>query len=289
MKRIFHRLVTLCAGAVLLMTPALAGEELVGRLETAPKSFLTETPYVSQCELGSAAADALRSYAGTDVALVNAGDLQNDLNAGDVTAEDIRRVFREDKELARAEISPAQLYGLLEHAVGQLRVDPNTEKIVEETAAFGGFCQVSGFRFQYDASADPGTRVLSVTLDDGRELSPEDAETRLSLCASAYMLAGGYGFAPVEHETLPGTMSEALEAYVASHSSLPEGGRERIQVLGARRNTIVGFLPRGVWVAGCVVFMGLLALQGLKYKGYRREFEEDPDMDSPYKKPRSRS
>lgn len=267
------------------MTTALAQGESLGRLETAPKSFLTETPYVSQCELGSVAADALRAFAGTDIALVNTGDLQNDLNAGIVTAEDVRRVFREDKELARAQISPVQLYGILEHAVGQLQVDPATEKIMDQTAVFDGFCQVSGFRFQYDASADPGKRVLSVTLDDGRELSPEDTESRLSLCASAYMLAGGYGFGPVEHESLGSTMSEALGAYVAAHSSLPEPGKARIQVLGARQNTIVGFLPRGVWVAGCAVFMGLLALQGLKYKGYRREFEEDPDMDSPYKNP----
>lgn len=285
MKRIIHRLLCLCAGALLLAAPALAQAEPIGRLETAPKSFLTETPYVRQCELGSVAADALRAWAGADIALVNTGDLKNDLNAGDVTAADIQKVFREDRELAAAEITPAVLYELLEHAVGQIRVDPATEQIVAESAAFDGFCQISGFRFQYDASADPGQRVLSVTLDDGRKLSPEDTQTHLRLCAAASMLAGDYGFAPVAHEALGSTMSEALAAYVAAHSRLPEEGKERIHVLGARQNTIAGFLPRGVWVAGCAVFMGLLALQRFKFKSYRREFEEDPDMDSPYKKP----
>lgn len=285
MKRRIRTLVTLMVGAVLLATPALAqGDEVLGRLETAPKSFLTETPYVNQCQLGSAAADALRLWSGADIALVNTGDLQNDLNAGTVTREDVQRVFGEDKSLAVAEISPAELYALLEHSVSQITVDPATEQIQAEASVFEGFCQVSGLRFRYDASAPAGERVLAVTLEDGRELSAEDESLRLRLCASAYMLQGGYGYPETACEVLEGSLSQALEAYVSQNADLSPQGKERIQVLGARQNTIVGFLPRGVWVAGALVFMVLMALQGLKFKNYRREFEADPEMEDPYKK-----
>lgn len=280
---------SLMAGVLLLAAPALAqGDEVLGRLETAPKSFLTETPHVSQCQLGSAAADAARAWAGADIALVNTGDLQNDLNAGNVTREEVQRVFGEDKSLAAAEICPAELFALLEHSVARVTVDPDTEQIVEEASVFDGFCQVSGFRFQYDASAPAGQRVLSVTMDDGRKLSSHDEETKLLLCASVYMLRGGYGYPALSCEELEGSLSQALGVWVSRNSDLSARGRARIQVLGARQNTIAGILPRGVWVAGALVFMGLVALQGLKLKNYRREFEADPDMENPYKDPRNR-
>lgn len=282
-------LAALWAGALLCLAPALAqGDEVLGRLETAPKSFLAETPFVSQCELGGAAADALRAWAGADIALVNVGDLQNDLNAGEVTRADVQRVFREDKALAAAEIAPAELFSILEHSVAQVTVDPATEQIMAEDSVFEGFCQIAGFRFQYDASAPAGQRVLSVTLDDGRKLSADDRETRLRLCASAYMLRGGYGYPAFSCEELEGSLSQVLGAWVSRNSDLSAQGRERIQVLGARQNTIAGLLPRGVWVAGALVFIGLVALQGLKLKNYRREFEADPDMENPYKDPRNR-
>lgn len=274
-----RRSAAVLAALWLLIFPALAQQpELITRLDAVPETLLKAEPLWRECELGWVAADALRALSGADVALVNGGDLQNDLSAGPVTREDVERVFAQNRTLALATVCPAELWAILEHSVHRITVDPATEKISPEESGFEGFCHVSGFRFLYDASAPVGQRVQSVTMDDGRALSPEDRETQLVLCAAEDMLCGGWGYAPLACESLEQSQADALEAYVRGKSQLPESDRERILVIGARQNSIVGgFLPKWVLVAGCAVVILLLAIPGLRLKGYKDEFGTDDE------------
>lgn len=247
-----------------------AGEEPVGILEKAPRSYLTQEPYLTQCELGCVAADAVRQAAGAQVALVNMGEIQNDLNQGEVTLADVERVFTADQPLAWAEVTGEQLYEILEHAVSSIRVDPQNEQIVEGSEKFDGFCQVSGFSFRYDASAPVGERMVSITLEDGTKVERESQST-LTLAATEGMLSGGYGFPQVEHRTLDQGLVSALSDYVSGHTDLPEGDTSRITIIGARQNAIIGMFPRGALVGALVLCMVFLAMKGLRAKRYQEE------------------
>lgn len=62
-----------------------------------------------------------------------------------------------------------------------------------EPAAFTGFLQVSGFSFTYQASAEVGARVQSVTLDDGTSIARNDSRM-WTLVDTDYLDAGGDGY-----------------------------------------------------------------------------------------------
>ena len=258
-----------------LLTAALSAsaagaepQEIITVLDDAPRSYLDETPYLTQCELGCAAADAVRDATGAQIALVNVGDLQNDLNQGEVAWEDVLHVFGENRPLAVAQVTGEALYRLLEHAVSQIRVDPATEQIEEGSEVFDGFCQVSGFTFRYDASAPVGERIVKVVLVDGTEVLPT-TDTTFSLTATEQMLSGGCGFPAVAYESAGIGLADALAGYLEGRSALPEGETARITVIGARNNTIVGLFPKGVLTAGILLLVVFLAFTGLRFK--RRE------------------
>ena len=74
-KRLMAAVLTLVLTAA-LSASALAGETAVGVLDEAPRSMQQENPWLKQCELGSAAADALRVSGGTQLALLETGALE---------------------------------------------------------------------------------------------------------------------------------------------------------------------------------------------------------------------
>lgn len=224
--------------------PAFAADSVITVLSAAPQSLSKAAPLREECELGQAAADALRAVSGADVALVNGGDLSGDLHTGRVTAADIAGVFSSDRPLAVAEVTAAQLWAMLEWSVHAVTVDPATETVVEEASDFEGFCHVSGIRLVYDASAPALERIQSLKLNDGRTIAPDDDETVLRVCAAAEMLSGGYGYPSVPAETIGETLTSALAAYAAGKTALPAETGARVVALGARENALVGAVPR---------------------------------------------
>lgn len=253
--------------------PAFAADSVITVLSAAPQSLSKAAPLREECELGQAAADALRAVSGADVALVNGGDLSGDLHTGRVTAADIADVFSSDRPLAVAEVTAAQLWAMLEWSVHAVTVDPATETVAEEASEFEGFCHVSGVRLVYDASAPALERIQSLKLNDGRTLAPDDDETVLRVCAAAEMLSGGYGYPAVPAEPIGETLASALAVYAAGKTSLPAETGARVVALGARENALVGAVPRWVLLAGCAVLIVLLAIPGRKLSRYRDEFE----------------
>lgn len=268
MKKKLLAAVTAFLLAAALSASALAASEVqTVVLNKAPCAMEQETPYLTQCELGSVVADGFRTAGNTQIALVETAALVNDLSQGELTRAEIARVFTEDELLARAEITPRQLYVLLEDAVGQVQVDPETEKIAKNSPTNAAFCQISGFTFRYDASAPAGERVVSVRLDNGTELDREDGTSSISVTAPASLLNG------IDMQELDVTCVDALWDYVSAHAELPEGEQARITVLGARENTIVGRFPRWLLVVGIAALTALLAVSGLRMKRHKEEFD----------------
>ncbi len=265
-------------------TDVYAGE--IGELDQAPRSFLSETPFTSQCDLGSAVSDAVNSACGSDFAFVESSLLKNDINQGVVTKDDITNVFQQDEKLVVVPMSPYEMKQLLEQAVSQIQVDPSTEKIVREKSEDGEslFCQVSGFRFCYDASAPAGQRVhwIEKADEDHTRLDLDDntSSYKVVMAESLYQSAGEgiiqeNGGDPAAAEETGETLVSALSTYVAQNTVLPQGDTERSMVVGARRNTIAGVVSRPM--LGLFAFI-LLVVLGVSRVRRRRLKEIMPDL-----------
>lgn len=277
MRKAACRIALVLLLAALLSAPAFAQETVVGTLDRAPQPMNTEHPQYDQCQLGSICADAFRACAGTDIALVNTGDLDGNLFQGDVTAQEICDVFPYDRALAVATVTPRQLYGLLEQSVSGVVLDLSTERVDEAASAYGGFCQISGITLRYDASAPVGERVLEVKLPDGTSLSPEDNTTPLTLCASRFMLEGGYAFPETTAQALPYTQTEALADYVSTRRDLPEDDQKRIVVVGARQSEILGVAPKEMILVCCLLLCVALVSSRMKLNRYRDAYGKTTD------------
>ena len=196
----------------------------------------SESPGVRTQEmpLGNLAADAYREIAAADIAVTNAGGLRADITPGVITKGDIISILPFGNTLMVKAVTPAVLRETLENSVSGIVTD-GEGNIDHEKSAEGRFLQVSGFSFVYDPSAPAGERILSITLDGGKQLSLDDNTTVLELVSNNYVMSGGgrytmLGELPVLREL--GAEDEALAEYIKRHSpvEIPAAGRILPQV-----------------------------------------------------------
>jgi 5'-nucleotidase len=156
---------------------------------------------IREVALGDLTADALRTTYETQIAFTNGGGLRSPLPSSylpqdttlrrptpgyaagppyDLVIGDVYSVLPFGNQSLTRTVTGAQLWAVLERSVG---LAPN---------AFGGFLQISGFRFTYDSTQPTGSRVTSVTLDDGTVVA-EDATT-YTATTNDFTNAGGDGY-----------------------------------------------------------------------------------------------
>jgi len=179
---------------------------------------------IREVPLGDLTADTLRSTYGTQLAFTNGGGLRSSLPSSsylpqdtslrrpspgyavgppyDVVTGDVYSVLPFGNESLTRTVTGAQLWAVLERSVGQA---PN---------AFGGFLQISGFRFSYDSALPAGSRVLSVTLNDGTPVAPN--ATTYTATTNDFTNAGGDGYVELAdgQGTTRNLMANDLLAYI---------------------------------------------------------------------------
>jgi 5'-nucleotidase len=179
--------------------------------------------------LGNLVADAYREAAAADIAVANGGDIRADLLPGAVRNGDVISILPFGNTLMVKTVTPALLREVLENGVSGIVTD-GQGNIDHEQSPQGRFLQVSGFSFCYDPSLPAGERILSITLDGGRQLSLQDETTEISLAGTNYVMTGGDHYTmlaglPVLREL--GAADEALASYIKKHSpvGIPAGNR----------------------------------------------------------------
>ncbi len=212
--RRFAFLLTVTGLIGLLAVPVYAAEEEdevpIGTVETLLTATNGNGNLVGEMDLCDTVADAARAACGTDIAVVNGGDVIRNLDGGEVTRQDLVDLFLEDRELGTAEISGEDLLELLEYGVSYYVMDMSTETVDTEESLFDGFPQISGFTFTVDPTAPVGERIYSLKTSDGTEIT---ADTRLTLTATVFMLEGGYGYPVLDYQSTDISLSEALEQH----------------------------------------------------------------------------
>jgi 5'-nucleotidase/UDP-sugar diphosphatase len=167
-----------------------------------------------ECSMGNLVADAMLDRVrdqGIQIAIANGGGLRASIDAGEVTMGEVFTVLPFQNTLATFQLTGAGVLAALENGVSQ----------VEEGA--GRFPQVSGLRFTWNASAEPGSRIVSVEVDMDGTWTALDPEATYGVVSNNFMRGGGDGYSVFANEAMnpydfgPG-LEEVAATYIGANS-----------------------------------------------------------------------
>src|SRR4026207_465214 len=136
-----------------------------------------------ETNVGNFVTDAYRKATAADVALMNGGSVRADeiIAKGPLTMRDLLSILPFKNKLVKIEVTGATLRAALEHGVSRSAEDSQP----------GGFPQVSGIRFSFDATRKPGARLVDVTVNG----LPLDDAKKYTLATSTFIgLDSGDGY-----------------------------------------------------------------------------------------------
>ncbi len=136
-----------------------------------------------ETNVGNFITDAFRKATAADVGFMNGGSVRADsiIGPGRLTQRDLLSILPFKNKLVKIEVTGATLRSALEHGVSRSAEDSQP----------GGFPQVSGIQFSFDASRPPGSRLVDVKLNG----LPLDDAKKYSLTTTTFLaLDGGDGY-----------------------------------------------------------------------------------------------
>ena len=171
--------------------------------------------------IGNLFADAIRTSAGADIALVNAGALRGDrvYAAGDITRRTLLAMHPFGNLVSKVEVPGRVLLQALEHGVARL------------PAPAGQFPQVSGLTMEVNLGAVP--RVRNVRVGG----VPLDLDRSYTVAMPNYLMTGGDGYSMFgASKVLIGAEAgelivTALERYVTARSRISTTVEQRVIII----------------------------------------------------------
>lgn len=199
-------------------------KEVVGQTSVALDGE-RQTVRLKESNLGNAVADSLREMTDADIALQNGGGIRASIAAGDITLEQVYAALPFDNTVVVVEASGQTVWDALEHSLSWY---PD---------AAGGFLQVSGLTYTFDASKEAGSRLVEVMIDG----KPIDKTKMYKVAANDFLTGGGDKFTMLKDETklLSKTKSylrDAFYEYLQKHPTLSPELEGRIKILNAPKS-----------------------------------------------------
>lgn len=152
-------------------------------------------PRIVETTMGDFVTDAFRHYGGLFAAnagltmpvigVENGGGISATFPYGIVSRGDVLNAFNHGNTVEAIQVTPAQLYTALELGLTMTGQD-ETGLLIREKVS-GSFLQVSGLTYTYDPAGEPGSKVVSVTLDSGEALARDDETTSLMVVSNNYV------------------------------------------------------------------------------------------------------
>lgn len=184
---------------------------------------------LQEVAIGNIVTDSMRWRYGTQLAFTNGGGLRAPLPSSylpmdttlrrnspgyapgppfDLVIGDAFTVLPFGNIVVTREVTGALLWQALEHGVAAI------------PGANGRFPQISGFRFTYDAAQPAGSRVVSVTLDDGTPILPDS--TTYTFATNDFVNLGGDGYTMFvgEHGVTREVMADVLLEYIRDQGTV---------------------------------------------------------------------
>lgn len=251
-------LIGLCLGGAWIPSGAVDSDQIASI--TLPDAvFEKEQGSVADAVMGNIAADAVRTAAGTDIAVIPCGDFSGaDVGVKKFTQSDAVTMFSCDEQIAVTELTAAELFVLLEHAVASVALDEETKRLDFKASLSEQFLQISGFEFVYDSTAPVGSRIYSVSMD-GKRLE-KDGDFTLTLATGMSLLEGEYGYSLQGGEMIELCYSEALWDFLSKKSVITEYDSGRIRAIGNTEDGMLAQIPSPVLaiLAGAILFSGMM-------------------------------
>lgn len=256
MRKVIKSICSLVLVLMFCASGAYATGAIIGTVATTMTAIIYPTAMSAESTLGNYVADSARHVMETDISIINGGEFYANLCGGDITEEDVRFLFEEDRQLAVAQISPQQLKAILEEAFSYVVMSPE-EQIDYEASEYGGYPQISGITVCLDVSAPVGERVRSIVLSDtGEELDMFSDDVSVSLVATDYMMHGGYGLPQLEHQDTEITIVDVvLKTISEADGNIHSPGKGRIKIIGTNEQWLFEYVPKFALVLILMFFM----------------------------------
>jgi len=138
-----------------------------------------------ECLIGNLIADAIRAETGVDIVFQNGGGIRADIDEGEVTVGEVLTVLPFGNTIATLGLTGEEIVASLETGVSRVGGKGGT----------GRFPQVSGIRYSFDPSLEPGSRIKSVeVMNAGGEYEVVDVAKNYSVATNNFMRTGGDGY-----------------------------------------------------------------------------------------------
>jgi 5'-nucleotidase len=191
---------------------------------------------VEECNLGNVIADGLRAETGAQIAIMNAGGIRADIEAGEITLGEVLTVQPFGNTVATLSLTGADVIAALENGVSRIVVENG---LVVRQGANGRFPQVSGIRYSYDPTQEAGSRIVSVEVqaEDG-SFSPIDPAATYTIATNSFARQGGDGYTMMDENAINpydfGRVDyESLVDYLVANSPITAEVEGRITIVNA--------------------------------------------------------
>ncbi|PRX09027.1 bifunctional UDP-sugar hydrolase/5'-nucleotidase [Martelella mediterranea] len=168
-----------------------------------------------ECPMGNLVADAMLDRVadqGITIAIQNGGGVRASIDDGVVTMGEVLTVLPFQNTIATFQLKGSDIVAALENGLSQ----------IEDGG--GRYPQVSGMKYTYDSSKEPGSRVVSVEVETGEdEFAPLEPETVYGLVTNNYVRGGGDGYAVFAENAMNAydfgpNLEEAVAEYLGMNS-----------------------------------------------------------------------
>lgn len=219
MPRLKKHLLVLSLLAVVLLVggQALALDTVIGETETYLDAA-RENIRTKETTAGNLVIDAMREYTGADVGITNGGGIREAVEAGPITLEDVLTLLPFENTVVTIEMTGAEIIAALEHGVSQY------------PELWGGFPHVSQLAFTFDATQEPGNRIVEVLYQG----EPIDPNATFVVATNGFLTSGGDGFDMMAKPILAefGAMQDILIEYLIDNSPVAPQVEGRIIQIG---------------------------------------------------------
>ena len=157
-----------------------------------------ENARTKQTNLGSVVADAMLYKTGADLAITNGGGLRASIPAGEITKGQVITVLPFGNFIRMIEVKGSDVLAAMERGVSSY---PETD---------GGFPQVAGMTYKFDASKPANDRITEILID-GEAL---DLDKTYKLATNDFMAIGGDEYTMFETAPLIGEFPGLDEATI---------------------------------------------------------------------------
>ena len=180
-----------------------------------------------ETNLGNLITDAMLNETGAEIAITNGGGIRDSIDVGEITKGKIVKVLPFGNYIVTKSLTGAQIKDVLEHGI----------KAYPETA--GHFPHVAGLNFVFDATKEPGNRIVGITING----KPIEMDKIYVVATNDFMAVGGdeyphFNNIPTINEYK--SLEEALESYIAKIGDVDYSIQGRIKEGKNTAPTIIG-------------------------------------------------